>query len=113
MAPAISDWFLTADERGNRATAIDVRHDHDQAWTEGNDVDVIVDGAAYYRRLHAVLSSAERGDRVYLTDWQGDGDELLAGPGTEVGHVLAAAARRGVDVRGLLWRSHPRQAHFA
>jgi hypothetical protein len=27
--------------------------------------------------------------------------------------VLAGLAARGVDVRGLLWRAHPRQAHFA
>ena len=40
-------------------------------------------------------------------------DELLDGPGSEVGEMFAAAARRGVRVRGLLWRSHPRQAHFA
>jgi phosphatidylserine/phosphatidylglycerophosphate/cardiolipin synthase-like enzyme len=50
---------------------------------------------------------------VYLTDWQGDADERLAGPGSEIARVLADAAGRSVDVRGLLWRSHPRQIHFA
>jgi hypothetical protein len=60
-----------------------------------------------------VLVSLERGDSVYFTDWEGDGDELLDGPGSEIGGVLADVARRGVQVRGLLWRSHPRQAHFA
>ncbi len=108
----IDDWFLAAEERGNVHSAIDRRHDGD-AWTENNQVEILVDGAEYFRRLHEVLSSLERGDHVHLTDWEGDGDELLAGPGTDIGRVLAAAARRGVQVRGLLWRSHPRQAHFA
>ncbi|MDQ1456700.1 MAG: hypothetical protein QOH28_2320 [Actinomycetota bacterium] len=76
-------------------------------------MEVLVDGAAYFRRLYDALSSLEPGDCVYFTDWQGDSDELLAGPGTEIGRVLADVARRGVQVRGLLWRSHPRQAHFA
>ena len=40
-------------------------------------------------------------------------DEQLDGPGTELGKVLADLARRDVHVRGLLWRSHPRQAHFS
>src|SRR5262249_39299009 len=36
-----------------------------------------------------------------------DGDERLAGSGSEIGTVLARASRRGAGVRGLLWRSHP------
>jgi phosphatidylserine/phosphatidylglycerophosphate/cardiolipin synthase-like enzyme len=109
----IDDWFLTPAERGNPSTAIDRRHGDGIAWTDGNRVEVLVDGSAYFRRLYDALSSLTRDDRVLFTDWQGDGDELLAGPGTEIGRVLADAARRGVQVRGLLWRSHPRQAHFA
>jgi phosphatidylserine/phosphatidylglycerophosphate/cardiolipin synthase-like enzyme len=46
------------------------------------------------------------GDLLLFTDWRGDADERLEGPGSEVGPVFAAAAARGVDVRGLLWRSH-------
>ena len=109
----LDDWFLTAGERGNPATEIDRRRDDGTAWTEGNRVEVLVDGAAYFRRLHRVLRSLEHGDQVHFTDWEGDQDERLDGPGTEIGRVLADAARRGVQVRGLLWRSHPRQAHFA
>ena len=41
-------------------------------------------------------------DYLYFTDWQGDSDERLAGPGTEIGRVLADVARRGVQVRALL-----------
>ena len=115
-APArmrLDDWFLTTEERGNPATEIDRRRGDGKAWTEGNRVEVLVDGAEYFARLYEVLCSLEPGDWVHLTDWEGDPDELLDGPGTEVGHVLADLARRGVNVRGLLWRSHPRQAHFS
>jgi phosphatidylserine/phosphatidylglycerophosphate/cardiolipin synthase-like enzyme len=108
------DWFLTAAERGNAATRIDRRRGQDtDAWTEGNLVEVRVDGEEYFGRLHAALTATGPGDSVFLADWQSDGDERLVGGGSEVGRVLAAAAQRGVHVRGLLWRSHPRQAHFA
>ncbi len=109
----LDDWFLTPGERGNAATQIDGRRSDGTAWTEGNDVEVLIDGAAYFGRLYEALVSLESGDAVLFTDWQGDGDELLDGPGTEVGRVLADVCRRGAKVRGLLWRSHPRQAHFA
>ena len=46
-------------------------------------------------------ASASAGDWVSFTDWQGDPDELLDGPGTEVGEVLAELAIAGVNVRGL------------
>ena len=45
-------------------------------------------------------------DRLMFTDWRGDPDERLTGIGSKVGLVFAAAAVRGVDVRGLDWRSH-------
>jgi phosphatidylserine/phosphatidylglycerophosphate/cardiolipin synthase-like enzyme len=109
----LGDWFLTPDERGNASTAIDRRHAGDAAWTEGNHVEVLVDGEEYFGRLNEVLSSLEPNDSVHFTDWEGDADQRLDGPGTEIGLVLADLARRGVHVRGLLWRSHPRQAHFA
>src|SRR5258706_3837215 len=109
----LEDWFLTVEERGNPSTRLDLRRRTGEAWTTGNRVEVLVDGDEYFRRLYRVLSSLGLDDWAHFTDWEGDADELLAGPGTEVGRVLAEAARRGVDVRGLLWRSHPRQAHFA
>jgi len=109
----LDDWFLTPGERGNAATAIDRRRGDGIGWTEGNSVEVLVDGVEYFDRLYEALLSVERGDCVLFTDWQGNGDELLGGPGSEIGRVLADVARRGVQVRGLLWRSHPRQAHFA
>jgi hypothetical protein len=49
-------WLLTADERGNPATAIDAEHRDGEAWTAGNRVMVHVDGAADFGRLHQLLS---------------------------------------------------------
>ena len=109
----IEDWFLTADERGNPATEIDRRRGDGKAWTTGNSVEVLIHGAEYFARLYDVLCTLVEDDWVHLTDWEGDPDQRLAGPGTATGHVLADLARQGVHVRGLLWRSHPRQAHLS
>jgi phosphatidylserine/phosphatidylglycerophosphate/cardiolipin synthase-like enzyme len=106
------DWFLTTDERGNPATDLDRRRGDGRAWTEGNRVEALIDGATYYPRLRAALERLGPGDGLYVTDWRGDADERLDGPGTEIGRVLIGLARRGVAVRGLLWRSHPDEAHF-
>jgi hypothetical protein len=86
---ATAAWLLTADERGNPATAIDAEHGDGRAWTAGNHVSVHVDGAAYFARLHQLLSGLEAGDWVYLTDWRIDATRLLAGPGSELGSLLA------------------------
>src|SRR6478736_2184092 len=110
---ALADWFLTPAERGNEFTTLDRRHGDGTAWTEGNEVAVLVDGASYFARLHAALTGLEPGASVWLTDWEGHADERLDGPGTDLGGMLRELVRRGVALRGLLWRSHPRQAHFA
>ena len=100
-------WFLTSRERGNLSTRLDSRHRGGVAWTEGNLVRPLIHGAAYFAELHDRVSQMRDGDLLMFADWRGDPDERLTGSaGTEVGTVFAAAARRGVDVRGLLWRSH-------
>src|SRR4029450_1891821 len=107
MADAdLQEWFLSAAERGNRWTVIDSRHADGAAWTTGNLVRPLVHGASYFAELLAAVRSAGPGDQLFFTDWRGDPDERLDGPGTEVARVLAAAAARGVAVRGLMWRSH-------
>jgi phosphatidylserine/phosphatidylglycerophosphate/cardiolipin synthase-like enzyme len=105
-------WLLTTDERGNPATTIDAAHADGQAWTVGNLVRIHVDGAAYFARLHELLSGLGPGDWVYLTDWRIDATRQLVGPGSELGPLLAGLARRGVAIRGLLWRSHPALVRF-
>jgi len=106
----MADWFLSADERGNTATGIDSHRDPREgphaAWSTGNLVRPLVHGATYFAELLAAVQALRSGDHLFFTDWRGDPDERLAGPGTEVAAVLAAAAARGVVVRGLLWRSH-------
>src|SRR5262245_23248854 len=99
-------WFLTADERGNAATAIDRRHGG-VAWTDANAVDVLVDGREYFAALHAELTTTARGDFVWFTGLEGNADQqLLATEESTIGRVLCEAVERGVDVRGLVWRSH-------
>src|SRR3954447_20182223 len=107
---SIENWFLPAAERGNPQTRIDRRRGDGKAWTTGNDVRVLVHGAEYFPRLHHALCSLQRDDWIHFTDWRGDPDERLNGPGTEIARVLADCARRGVHVRGLVWRSHADQA---
>jgi phosphatidylserine/phosphatidylglycerophosphate/cardiolipin synthase-like enzyme len=113
IAPDVTAaWLLTAAERGNPVSAIDAGRDGGRAWTVGNLVRVHVDGAAYFARLDQLLSGLGAGDWVYLTDWRIDATRRLAGPGSELGPLLAGLARRGVAVRGLLWRSHPALVRF-
>ncbi|HEV7146523.1 MAG TPA: phospholipase D family protein [Pedococcus sp.] len=107
--PAVdaAQWYLTAGERGNVSTSLDSRHDDGAAWTAGNLVRPLIHGASYFLELHERVARMGDGDVILFVDWRGDPDEELTGqPGSAVGAVLAAAAGRGVDVRGLVWRSH-------
>jgi len=113
-APGVSDgWLLTAAERGNPASAIDGRHPDGQAWSVGNRVTPLVHGATYFAALLESLRATRSRDLVLFTDWRGDPDERLAGPGTEISRVLCEAAARGVVVRGLIWRSHLDRLQFS
>jgi phosphatidylserine/phosphatidylglycerophosphate/cardiolipin synthase-like enzyme len=110
----LARWFLTADERGNPCTDIDTRRGDGAGWAEGNRVRALIDGAQYFACLLDTWNELGRGDMVLLTDWRGDGDERLGGrEGTELAAVLVDLVHRGVDVRGLVWRSHPDQAHLS
>jgi len=102
----LDDWFLTSTQRGNPVTTLDSRHVDAAAWTTGNRVRPLVHGGAYFAELLSAVRAMKPGDVLLFTDWRGDPDERLGGPGTEVSHVFADAARRGVVVRGLIWRSH-------
>ena len=95
----IEDWFLTAAERGNPAYTL-------PDWSTGNAVVAHVHGAAYFARLVDVVSALEQDDQLYFTDWRGDADERLRPEGPTVGTLFGDAAKRGVVVKGLIWRSH-------
>ncbi|MDQ4094652.1 MAG: phospholipase D-like domain-containing protein [Actinomycetota bacterium] len=107
------DWFLAPHERGNPDSDIDRRRADGRAYTEGNLAIPRIHGATYFARLLEVILELGEGDWIHFTDWRGDADERLDGPGTEIVKVLADAARRGVEVRGLVWRSHPDQTKFS
>src|SRR4029079_813006 len=107
-----SDWFLTARERGNSTTAIDRRHGGD-AWTSNNLATPLIHGHEYFARLCDELQRTSAGDRVYFTDWRGSPDARLDGPGSELTDILVGLAERGVEVKGLLWRSHPDVTRFS
>ena len=100
-ADVVSRWFLSADQRGNRATDI-------RAWTTGNDVEPLVDGAKYFGRLHRELTGCtRRGDQIYLADFRADTEERLAGSDSSIGEVLRGCALAGIAIFGLIWRSQP------
>jgi phosphatidylserine/phosphatidylglycerophosphate/cardiolipin synthase-like enzyme len=108
-----SSWLLTKAERANPATRLDDQHPGDVAWSEGNLVRPLIHGSAYFRELYGAIEATGAGDVLFFTDWQGDADEQLIGePGSEVVEVLCRADERGVDVRGLVWRSHLDQTGF-
>ncbi|WP_219419827.1 phospholipase D family protein [Pseudonocardia nigra] len=95
----VEDWFLTAAERGNAAYRL-------PSWSDGNAVVAHVHGAAYFARLVEEVQALRRDDHLLFTDWRGDADERLCPDGPTVGELFGDAARRGVVVKGLMWRSH-------
>ena len=101
-------WFLSARERAHAGRST-VR---DEAWTDGNDVTPLIHGRTYFERLAAALEPLAPGDQVFITDWRGDDDEKLTDDGPTLASLLTRLARRGVAIRGLLWRSHPRFMGF-
>ena len=109
----IDDWFLTAAERGNPATRLDARHNGTAAWSAGNEVRPLIHGAAYFAELVARIPALRAGDLLLFTDWRGDPDERLTEEGPRISELLCAAARRGVVVRGLLWRLHLDRLQFS
>ena len=117
MLPTMTDpssWLLTKSERANPTTVLDDRHPGERAWSEGNLVRPLIHGATYFRRaVRRASRPRRRATWCCFTDWQGDADERLTGePGSEVVEVLGRADERGVDVRGLVWRSHLDQTGF-
>jgi phosphatidylserine/phosphatidylglycerophosphate/cardiolipin synthase-like enzyme len=99
-------WLLSGEERGNPATDI-------PAWTAGNLARPLLHGAAYFDRLVDEVEALGRGDQLFFTDWQGDPDERLREDGPTVAELFTAANKRGVDVRGLVWRSHMASMSFS
>jgi phosphatidylserine/phosphatidylglycerophosphate/cardiolipin synthase-like enzyme len=112
-AVRIDDWFLTAAERGNPATKLDARHPGGAAWSTGNDVRPLVHGARYFAELLSRVSAMRAGDLLLFTDWRGDPEERLTDEGPAIAEAFCSAAKRGVLVRGLVWRSHWDRIQFS
>jgi phosphatidylserine/phosphatidylglycerophosphate/cardiolipin synthase-like enzyme len=93
------DWFLSAEERGNPHSSL-------PTWCAGNTAEPLIHGIRYFDRLATEVDSLREGDHLFFTDWRGDPDERLRDDGPTVAELFAAAAKRGVIVKGLLWRSH-------
>jgi phosphatidylserine/phosphatidylglycerophosphate/cardiolipin synthase-like enzyme len=98
--------MLSAAERDNPATAI-------PAWVDGNLVEPLIHGATYFDRLVAEVEALHEGDHLFFTDWRGDPDQRLRENGPTVAELFSAAAKRGVVVRGLMWRSHLDRLQFS
>src|SRR5690349_9508710 len=96
---AVRDWFLSAEERGNPNSSI-------PTWCTGNTAEPLIHGKTYFDRLVTEVESLQAGDHLFFTDWRGDPDELMRDGGPTIAELFAAAAKRGVVVKGLLWRSH-------
>ncbi len=95
----LTDWFLTAEERGNPDS-------HLPTWCEGNRVEPLIHGSNYFDRLVTEVEALDADDHLFFTDWRGDPDERMCDNGPTVGELFCNAAKRGVVVKGLMWRSH-------
>ncbi len=95
----LEDWFLSADDRGNPDSQI-------PTWCAGNTAEPLIHGKTYFDRLVNEVEALREGDHLFFTDWRGDPDERLRDDGPTIVELFAAAAKRGVVVKGLLWRSH-------
>jgi phosphatidylserine/phosphatidylglycerophosphate/cardiolipin synthase-like enzyme len=93
------DWFLSREERGNPDS-------HIPTWVDGNTVEPLIHGRTYFDRLVSEVEALREGDHLFFTDWRGDPDERMRDDGPTIAELFAAAAKRGVVVKGLLWRSH-------
>jgi phosphatidylserine/phosphatidylglycerophosphate/cardiolipin synthase-like enzyme len=109
----LADWFLTAAERDNPATRLDSRHPDGAAWTTGNEVRALIHGKRYFAELLSRVRAMDGGDLLLFTDWRGDPDQWLGDAGPAVSTAFCEAARRGVHVRGLVWRSHLDRFRFS
>ena len=104
---------MTPAERENPHSRLASAQLAGEAWTTGNLVRPILHGRPYFAELHERIGAMGPADRIYFADWRGDPDQLLTDdPSSTLSATLVAAARRGVDVRGLLWRSHWRRLGF-
>ena len=96
-------WLLSADERGNPHTTL-------PAWTTGNLVEPLVHGTTYFDRLVDEVRSLNAGRPPVLHRLARRSRTSGCAPdGPTVAELFTEAVKRGVCVRGLVWRSHMQQ----
>jgi phosphatidylserine/phosphatidylglycerophosphate/cardiolipin synthase-like enzyme len=95
----LADWFLDERERGSPDSSI-------PTWCAGNTAEPLIHGKTYFDRLATEVETLRAGDHLFFTDWRGDPDERMRDDGPTIAELFAGAAKRGVVVKGLLWRSH-------
>jgi len=95
----LADWFLTDAERGNPSSKL-------PAWSEGNRAEPLIHGATYFDHLATEVEALGADDYLFFTDWRGDPDEKMRDDGPTIRELFCHAAKRGVVVKGLVWRSH-------
>jgi len=82
-----SEWFLSAKERGNPATRLDIQPG--ASWSTGNTATPLVHGAVYFAELLHALGQLQPGDLVLFTDWRGDPTSSWPGMGPRRGQRSA------------------------
>ena len=70
-------------------------------------------GRPYFAALADAVDALGPGDLLLMVGWRVDPDELVRDEGTTITALLSDAARRGVMVRGLVWRSQRDRMHFS
>lgn len=97
----MQNWFLRTAERGNPATGLD-RADG-TAWSSGNEVRAVIDGAELFARLRAELADVRRGDQIYFAAWTGTPQQRLGEDGPTIAEAFAGALTAGAHVHALFW----------
>ena len=88
-------WFLEGSQIANTP-----------AYTSGNSVVPLIDGAAYMENLHRRIKSLGKGDFLYFLGWRVTQTQNLLGEGDISGSLLDEFEHLlsiGVDVRCLIW----------
>ena len=108
-----SDWFLAASERGNPATEIDRRHGDGAAWTEGNDGHGARSTApSTSPGCTRCSASAARATGCSSPTGRAIPTSCSTVPAPRSARCSPSSPAAGVNVRGLLWRSHPEAMNF-
>ncbi len=98
-------WFLEGSQIANTP-----------AYTSGNSVVPLIDGAAYMENLHRRIKSLGKGDFLYFLGWRVTQTQNLLGEGDISGSLLDEFEHLlsiGVDVRCLIWYSRRQRSGSA